>query len=274
MALPAFSLLDQISGFAFSPGNICWYNFAIFFTFSCFLTDLVIMQINSFLAVYWNAKYNGRVTPFLAYICCVISKLICIFLTILVGYLDPDYTRCTVDYAFMHLKSLNIYFISYPKLFVALILIIVAVYMLITMIILENKVQPTVNLPTIPTVSEQRNDVEQQDVVVSYRVERSMEDPFKFERVQVAKRICGSPHNPVQPSPLFSKAKKAFIMNLLTLILLSIIMIPSILTIIHRNCTIEGDCADYLQQYRVSAPFRGVSHFLYIGLLIKKLEKI
>ena len=297
VALPAMTVIDQLSGCVIRPkSGICWYYFVMFFTYICFLIDTLLMQINFFLTVYWNAKYAGRVTPEISYICCFVSKIIGILITIIVSFMDWDYAECSYEYALIHLKPMNIYFIAYPQLVVAGILVAVAIYMLVTMIMLDKKIQPVVNLPTVAAASQ---------TSTSFIVERKREDPFQFEKPQRGNRLQTTEGQsnvatfqrndtsnsatmyrnqvtpplqscipPIHHSVLFAKAKRAFIMNLITLVLLSIIIIPSILTIVHQSCHLYDNCAAYLGQYKISASIRMIGHFLHQGLMIKKMDKI
>ena len=283
---PALSVLDQLIGFKHGPVASCLYYFPIFFAYLSFNTDLVLMQVDRFLAVYWNMKYSSHVTYKLALRCCIGSKVFATLVTFLVAILDPEYSKCEDEYSYIHLKDWNIYLDAYPKLAVALLLVAVSTYMAITMIRLENKVKPMVVLPIVPTVSidieEQENSRTQRNNK-KYKVKRNIEDPYMFDKVQLQETQIETTNEkdkdkPVQritpPAPKSEKfliAKRALTMSLITLVLFSIIIPNSIIAIIHKY---SGDCGTYLWQYRIGAPLRIISHFLHQGLLLKKIDKI
>ena len=236
------------------------------------------MQVDRFLAVYWNVEYSSRITYRMALRGCIGSKVLATFVTSMVGLLDPEYSSCSAEYSFIHLKPVNIYLVSYPNLTSALLLLVVLTYMAITMVSLEKKVQPVVSLPSVPTVSMY---VEAEEVVEKhknkkikyYKVERNIQDPHMFDRVQLQEAdnnmSCIMLHVP--HSDIFLVAKRALTMSMITLVLLSIMIPNSILAIIH---TYSGDYDTYLWQYRIGAPFRILSHFLHQWLLPKKMDKI
>ena len=283
---PAMASLDQLTGFIYQPGGSCYYYFPLFFAYFCFNTDLVMMQVDRFLAVYWNMKYASRITYKLALRFCIGSKVLAAVVTMMVGFLDLQYSTCAEEYAFIHLKLVNIYLVSIPNLGSGVILLVVLTYMALTMVNLENKVQPVVSLPSVPTVSQHLEEGEvdemQENNKNGYKVERNIEDPHVFERVQLQeskelqKRKREEPNfscivPQVPNSEIFLVAKRALTMSLITLVLFSIIIPKSILAIIHAY---SGDIETYLWQYRISAPFRIFSHFLHQGLLLKKIDKI
>jgi hypothetical protein len=218
------------------------------------------MQVDRFLAVYWNMKYSSHVTYKLALKCCIGSKVFAAFVTFLVAILDPEYSKCEDEYSFIHLKTWNIYLDAYPKIAVTLILLAVSSYMAITMVRLENKVKPMVLLPAVQTVSivveEQENSKVQRNKNKKYKVARNIEDPYMFEKVQLQDLQMETTHEqsdeltvhriktPAPKSEKFLIAKRALTMSLITLVLFSIIIPNSILAII-------------------GAPFRIISHFLH-----------
>ena len=258
----------------------------ICFSYFSFNADLVLLPVDRVLGVYWNMKYSSHVTYKLALRCCIGSKVFAAIVTLLVSIFDPEYSKCENEYSYIHLKTWNIYLDAYPKLAVALILMAVSTYMAITMVRLENKVKPMVLLPSVPTVSiavEEQEDARiQRSKSRKYKIERNIEDPYMFDKIQLQELQIEIPNvkdeeqtvqriKPTAPkSEKFLIAKRALTMSLITLVLFSIIIPNSILAIIHKY---SGDCGTYLWQYRIGAPFRVFRNFIHQGLLLKKLEK-
>ena len=118
----------------------------------CLNTDVFLMQIDRFLAVYWNLKYKSRVTAKMAIRSCLASKVFAIIVTVSVASLDQPYGKCSSRFEMLSLKKTNIYLDAYPKLLVACVLLIVSIYVGVTMTKLENKINPLVSLPNLTSL--------------------------------------------------------------------------------------------------------------------------
>ena len=131
----------------------CPYYLFGFFTTTFFNIDVVFMQMDRALAVYWNLNYRSRVTSKLAIKSCMASKFIAAILTFLVAGLDRGYNNCSEPFAIFFLKRTNIYFDSFPSMAVSSILVANSIYTAVTIVKLDTKLNPVVNLPTLPTLS-------------------------------------------------------------------------------------------------------------------------
>jgi hypothetical protein len=101
--------LMEITRYGMDNTDSCWHYFFGLFCLICFNTDLLLEQLDRFLAVYWNVKYKGRITTKMAKIGCIISKLFGLILTILVAALDPTYGKCIKEYELLNVKTANIF---------------------------------------------------------------------------------------------------------------------------------------------------------------------
>ena len=103
-------VLNEIIGFVLIVDVCCWLYFFGMFTQISFNIDVILMQLDRFLAVYWNIKYSGRVSTKMSLISCLSSKLTAIIVTLCVAYIDDSYGKCSADLALIYLKvwELNI----------------------------------------------------------------------------------------------------------------------------------------------------------------------
>jgi hypothetical protein len=101
--------LMEITRYGMDNTDSCWHYFFGLFCLICFNTDLLLEQLDRFLAVYWNVKYKGRITTKMAKIGCIISKLFGLILTIFVAALDPTYGKCIKEYELLNVKTANIF---------------------------------------------------------------------------------------------------------------------------------------------------------------------
>ena len=117
----------------------------------------------------------------------------------------------------------------------------------------------------------------------AFEIQRNKEEPHMFYRVPLEtverEYVIGDEASTTircfnQNKELFSVAKAALTMNLITAVLF-IIMIPlTLLALIYQNCSKEcGDCENYLVYYNVLAPMRILSVFFYLALIRHKINK-
>ena len=153
-------IIHELSNF---NESCLFYIFGFFGHFS-WNSDVVLMQIDRFLAIYWNIRYKSRVTTKMAIISCLASKVCTTILTVFVVIYDKSYSQCSVPIFLYHLKSSNIYLDAYPKLVAACILLVVSIYMKNTMKNLKKKIQPVVNIMSLETASEDQENPEQENI--------------------------------------------------------------------------------------------------------------
>ena len=143
---------------------------------------IILAQLDRFLAVYWNAEYKQRVTAEKAKYCCGVSNFIGFTIVVLVAIFDPAYTSCTGNRRKTIFTPADVFLDCYPKMFVAIVLGLVSIYVSVVRVRLDRKVNPTVNIPTRP--DELVNDGQNKN-----RVQRIGEDPNRVFEVDVGLSI-------------------------------------------------------------------------------------
>ena len=63
--------VDQLVGIVKQPGTTCIYYFPTLFAYFSFNTDVILIQLDRFPAVYWNVKYNSQTNC----ICCYMGVI-------------------------------------------------------------------------------------------------------------------------------------------------------------------------------------------------------
>ena len=149
----AFGVMRAAGKHEFFDQEYCPYYFFGLFTITFYNIDIMLMQIDRFLAIYWNSAYKSRITATMATRSCIMSKSIAAVVTFLVFCLDQTYNKCSEPFAMFHLKKTNIYVDAYPSVAVAIIFVANSIYMAITIVKLDKKVNHHVSLPTLTTVS-------------------------------------------------------------------------------------------------------------------------
>ena len=157
--LPCFYILKIIdSRFSISQNlfDYCPLHYFGIFVHISFNLDVACMQIDRFLAIYWDIQYKSRVTTNKAILVCLINKLVSVVITAGMVFINPGYGKCGCSKAsniLLRTTSTNIYLDAYPKLVVFVITFGVSLYMLRITRKLQNSIQPVVNLPVMPGTS-------------------------------------------------------------------------------------------------------------------------
>ena len=265
-------IVKQVVGIESGSEDSCWSYLFWFFGNFCFNSDVVLMQLDRFLAVLWNCEYKSRVTANMAVFSCILSKVVAVIVIVSVALLDSTFIQCSSPMPMYHMKNTNIYLDAYPKLFVASVLISVSVYAGITTIRLDKKVHPQVHLPTVSgSLQGQEND----DV----SVRRTNDDPNMFSKVR--RNMYPSVHEDIQTqcfnpkNGLLLVAKAAFTMNLLTMFLFLAFVPSSLLHIIYQNCQeVISDCRELNLLYIIISPFKMIFVIGHPMLILNKINKI
>lgn len=216
-----------------------WSNF-------CLFTDIILCQLDRFLALYWNAEYMERVDDNKSKLVILVTKLFMAIIILVCIFIDPESFSCTPDVQFScHFFVKNaLYYRSLPMLFVLLTIVTVSLYVLSVVIKHQRTVAPVINnmavvpQPPVPTISAAVveedptvEDIEEgEDEVV---VKRNNSNPHHF--IKVSKRKMGNitNHFSIPSSKEFwEKTKVIMKSSLMTLCLIST-MIPQNLVVVY-----------------------------------------
>ena len=114
-----------------------------YFCVFSFYSDVILEQVDGFLALYWNVKYKTKVTMSRAVNTIMVSKTMSFVAAYIITKYDPEATRCvnTDSIACQYLKKNNIFYLTIPMIVTVLIIILVSGYF-ICVNYRANKVSP------------------------------------------------------------------------------------------------------------------------------------
>ena len=118
--LLCYGLISVIVQETFVRGNslahLCVYHFFGLFTFVNGSIDIIMMQIDRFLAIYKPLWHHSEVTTSLSMKICAYIKIVSTAHAVLAGFMDPDFGHCHECLRCMNTKPAHVATESYTKL--------------------------------------------------------------------------------------------------------------------------------------------------------------
>jgi hypothetical protein len=272
----------------------CPYYWFGLFTFMTINMDIIIMQVDRFVAVFWSLEYPGFATNGRAALVCCVSKVMTAVVSSSVLFLDTDYTKCEELYPLLITRTTNMIFISCPQLCVTGIVGIVSAYLGFTMVKLKKSVNPIVNLQVLqpqapelhPEISHSRQNAKGRTI----HVKRIDDQPDMFYSVDMRETSGDEEETKVEnptlarievtniksePNSMFLMAKTALNMNYVVIIYCLSIFPMSIMSISFFNCDQENsDCDVFLLFCKFFIPFRILAIFVGCFVFFHKIQNI
>ena len=150
-----------------------------YFTIFSFHNDVILEQVDGFLALYLNVKYKSKVTITKAANIITVSRVVAMTAAYIITKYDPESTRCknTDSIACQYLKKNNIFYLTIPMVLTVLIIILVSVYF-ICVYYRANKVSP-INMRNLEVAQQQQQQqrFEKDDVVEDTQVTEGEPNP-------------------------------------------------------------------------------------------------
>ena len=127
------------------------FDFCPHYLFGLFLVvtiniDIIIMQIDRFVAVFWSLEYPAFATNGKAVLVCCVSKILPSAVSFTVLFLDTEYLKCADIFLLFFTRTTNMIFISCLNLSVTTFVGIVSSYLGFKMVKIKKTVNPIVNL--------------------------------------------------------------------------------------------------------------------------------
>ena len=262
---------DILAIFSLFPGhcNVCFqYNLSMFTSLS-FTFGIFSMQMDRFLAIYWNVHYKARVTTSKAMKTCCLSPLIAASIAICFLLIDHPYSQCIQPISLLFTRTTNFAVEGIPKLLAVAATVLVSIYAVKTNNrLLKSSVHPSpVNLVQ-PAADEEQN-------VPRRNIRRLTDEPDVFYITN------SSPNNAVTEevtglfeNDFFLMVQNTTTMNLITLIFLIGIPPPVIFGMLNLNCDVESnECDKFIDLYEQFNPIRFVCVIVQIIVVLKRLCK-
>ena len=241
--------------------EVCFHYFVGLVIFISTNIDIIIMQVDRFVAVFWSLQYPGFATNGRAILTCFVSKLINIVVSLLVFFLDKDFPKCMKTIPLLITKTSSIVLISCPHLFVTVIVCIVSSYLGFKMVQIKKSENQVVNVSVVPSDEPCPQTEQARTNVNGHRIQvRRIDDqPNMFYSIEINADEEIEMSNPPQDleaesaaadcnnTNIFLMARTALNMNYLVILHCLINTPLSIMSIIHWDCRQErGECEAFL----------------------------
>ena len=238
--------------------------------------DICWTQLDRFLALYWNLEYMERVTNNKALFIITFTKVLNIFLALLVMFvLDPTWFECQSGKVYqctVYKKNNALYFTFSTTLAMATILI-VSSYSMKLVLKMHSEVSPVVNLNHPPVSTNVRT---LSKTVESFDILRTDSNPhlfYKTAKIRPEENTLVSCVPPIGQN-ILEKAKIVLVNNLMTFCIL-MMMLPNFV----MNLVVyidDKDCDENLG-FEVPGRITGIisllSHLCIPFFVMKKLSK-
>ena len=186
--------------------------------------EVIICQIDRFMALYLNAEYNNyfdlslslKICTWRSVLSCYIfsnsflssSKIICLMPPLVTLALESDLLKCPPSFRYSSLSThkVNTFFSAIPKCVTALVVIIVTLYVLCVLRKILSQVVPSTNLPQLQLIErlEIRSHIKINMLFIRHlgnKLSKREPEPGTLHTIDVpsVENICiGSPH-PIFP---------------------------------------------------------------------------
>ena len=146
-----------------------------------FLLGIIFMQIDRFLAIYWNLSYANRVTTRKSILIVCLSPVIAVAASVAAVVVDRDYSRCIFPLRLVFTRTTNLTLLGSMKLLAIAASIVTSSYAVIIIIRQKskNQVNPDQSIFPLPTISQPPIELRP---VVTQRID---EDPNMFFLVKI-----------------------------------------------------------------------------------------
>ena len=284
------------------------YLFSLFASLSWYF-GIISMNMDRFVAIFWDIHYKERVTTSRSIGVCICSMVTAGSLTCLARMMDDHYSTCSSQEIIVNTRITNILLEGVTKLLVAVITVTVSFYVVIKKTLGLNTVVPRFTKPvfTVSRVAgeERTTQTRRLDIEPSmfYKVEsnvvqkttKSGDDQrneawlprgsiIGMKKTGTGLKITGSlyqnetqgieeqPITDLNETEFYLMVKKTTTMTILTILQLSAFLPSVILSMVYNNCSMDsGDCDSFIGLNRMFTPFRILFFLVQSGVVIKRL---
>ena len=236
--------------------------------------QIIIMQVDRFVAIFWSLHYPGFATNSKAVLICCVSKIFSTAVSVSVLFFDTEYLKCLKIFPLLITKTSNIILISCLQLCSSVVVGIVSSYLGFKMVKIKKSVPPT----DICMIHQERPQADQSQSrnnskKPQSRVRRMNDQPNMFYstemketsiterevevKVENQNQNIQSTSTDSNSNPVFVMAKTALSMNYMV-ILNCLFNTPFyIMSIIYWDCDYEkGECDVFLLFNKFMVPPR------------------
>ena len=279
------------------------YFFSLFAGLSWYF-GIISMNMDRFVAIFWDIHYKERVTTSRAIGVCICSMVTAGSLTCLARMMDDQYSTCSSQEIIVNTRITNIVLEGVTKLLVAVITVTVSFYVVTKKKLGLNTVVPRLTVRRVAgeerTTQTRRLDIEPS---MFYKVESNVvrkntkrgDDQrneawlprgsiIGMKKTGTGLKITGSmyqsetqgieeqPITDLNETEFYLMVKKTTTMTILTILQLSAFLPSVILSMVYNNCSMDsGDCDSFIGLNRMFTPVRILFFLVQSGVVIKRL---
>ena len=253
-----FMYIDTITK-SWEEPSTCYHYITGLIIFMAVNLDILIVQIDRFIAIFWSLYYPGLATNGRALWVCLGVKTFTMLVAILAVAINPDYMECFKVYPLLLTNTTNMILISCPQLLVTVVVCIVSSYLGYKMVQIKKSVTPAVNIPTsnISELNQNQNlEMSTQQITQVRRIDDQpnmfynvdvMTEEHREEVEDIRTKNTANLNKEESKTQIFQMAKTALNMNYVVIFHCLINTPLSIMTIIYWNCNNDiGKCNHFL----------------------------
>ena len=235
--------------------------------------DIIIMQMDRFVAVFWSLLYPGIATNSKALLICCSSKILSTVLALAVLFLDKECLKCMKITPLLFTRPSNILLISGTQLCSTVVVAVVSSYLGYKMVKIRKTVMPTATLGRMqPQVEVEGRRIQVRRIDDQPNMFYSLDLPGREreQTIQTGENIVTDSTT----NTIFMMAKTALSINYIVIFNCLVITPTSIMSMVFWNCDHTGGRCDlFLLFNRIMVIPRHLTLFSLFFIIFYKLKK-
>ena len=223
--------------------HLCVHYCASLVAMICLCLGIITMQLDRFVAIYWDIKYKTYASTKCAVSVCIFNFFFSLILVIAELQLDSSFMKCTDFPSLIYTRYAGLVLGGLFKMISLHLTLLVSYYVLKTKKRLQNQVHPSYPLSEI--LPEERSRAEQ-----TQNVRRLNSQPHIFFCIEQPSTNQTRQETP-EEKDLFLMVKNTTTMNLLTLAFVIGFVPDVVLGLVHFNCEKDGDCESFITWFTI-----------------------
>ena len=249
--------------------DLCFQYYFQLITIMILCLGIISMQVDRFIAIFWDIYYKTYVTTSRAMQLCGLNIVIATTIGIAMGVYNIEYAKCITPYILFYTRKTNIILNGIPMIVTVIVTVAVSIYVVWKTKKLKNPIHPANQVTSEPPPNEAQLNIQRLDNqpdmfyrMELFNTERAAEVGTRQQNTSTDEETVGC----LNQTELLMMLKTTKTMNLLTLILVIGYLPNCILGMIYYNCKVDSvDCANLFVFYNISRPV------LVLGLIVLDL---
>jgi hypothetical protein len=258
--------------------HLCFQYYFGLITTMVYCFGIISMQLDRFVAIFWDVHYKAHVTNSRAMKLCGLNVMIATTMGIASRFHNKEYAKCTNHPSLINTRKTNIFLNGIPKILAVIVTIAVSIYVVWKTKKLNKSIHPAPQGTSQPRPNEVQADTQRIDDQpnVFYRMKHHSREPSSELGTSQQNAITVEDETVVclNQTEFFKMLKTTKTMTLLTLILVVGFLPSVILGMVHHNCSVDtGDCENFIFLVNKFSPIRLVGLLVLYMVVLKRLNK-